>query len=46
MDPEELDRIMSSWDVEVQGKKPHLLYTIPCAFDRRFSIADLALTLL
>jgi hypothetical protein len=46
MDPEELDRIMSSWDVEVQGKKPHLLYTIPCTFDRRFNIAHLALTLL
>lgn len=27
--PEELDRVLTEWDDAV-GKKPHLLYTIPC----------------
>lgn len=31
MVPAELDRIMTEWSVEKQGKKPHMIYTIPCA---------------
>lgn len=28
--PEALDRTLTEWDVAVKGKRPHLLYTIPC----------------
>jgi hypothetical protein len=27
--PEDLDRVLSNWD-EAMGKRPHILYTIPC----------------
>ncbi|WOO77834.1 L-tyrosine:2-oxoglutarate aminotransferase atrD [Vanrija pseudolonga] len=27
--PEDLDRVLTEWDEDKQGKKPHLLYTIP-----------------
>jgi len=27
--PEEMDRILSEWDVRRQGRKPHVLYTVP-----------------
>ncbi len=28
--PEDLDRVLTDWDENVSGRKPHLLYTIPC----------------
>ncbi|WRT70459.1 uncharacterized protein IL334_007457 [Kwoniella shivajii] len=28
--PEDLEQTLSTWDVQTQGRKPHLLYTIPC----------------
>ncbi|KAK4688974.1 hypothetical protein P7C73_g1142, partial [Tremellales sp. Uapishka_1] len=28
--PEDLDNVLSSWREETQGRKPHVLYTIPC----------------
>ncbi|WWC88356.1 uncharacterized protein L201_003266 [Kwoniella dendrophila CBS 6074] len=28
--PEDLERVLSTWDEKTQGRKPHLLYTIPC----------------
>nr|XP_019008024.1 uncharacterized protein I206_07192 [Kwoniella pini CBS 10737]OCF46805.1 hypothetical protein I206_07192 [Kwoniella pini CBS 10737] len=28
--PEDLEKVLSTWDEKVQGRKPHLLYTIPC----------------
>jgi hypothetical protein len=28
--PSELERVLSSWDEGTQGRRPHLLYTIPC----------------
>lgn len=27
--PEDLERVLSTWDTDALGKKPHLLYTIP-----------------
>lgn len=30
MIPEDLERILKLWDAEKQGKKPHVLYTVPC----------------
>ncbi len=27
--PEDLDKVMTTWDSETMGKKPHMLYTIP-----------------
>lgn len=27
--PEELERVMSSWDEQVHGRRPHVLYTVP-----------------
>nr|XP_019051283.1 hypothetical protein I302_01732 [Kwoniella bestiolae CBS 10118]OCF30213.1 hypothetical protein I302_01732 [Kwoniella bestiolae CBS 10118] len=28
--PADLEKVLSTWDEKVQGRKPHLLYTIPC----------------
>ncbi|CAL1705309.1 unnamed protein product [Somion occarium] len=28
--PEELERILSNWNEEQQGRRPHVLYTVPC----------------
>ena len=30
--PEELERILSSWNTRKQGKFPHVLYTVPYGF--------------
>lgn len=30
--PEELERILSSWNPKTQGKRPHVLYTVPYVF--------------
>ena len=27
--PEDLERLLSNWDEESQGKRPHVLYTVP-----------------
>ncbi|KAH7361364.1 pyridoxal phosphate-dependent transferase [Pyrenochaeta sp. MPI-SDFR-AT-0127] len=27
--PDEMDKLLSEWDTEARGRKPHLLYTIP-----------------
>ncbi|THH29080.1 hypothetical protein EUX98_g5108 [Antrodiella citrinella] len=49
--PEELERILSNWDSESQGKRPHVLYTVPCgqnptgstlSLERRQRIYDIA----
>ncbi|KAG1880859.1 pyridoxal phosphate-dependent transferase [Suillus subluteus] len=29
--PSDLERILSNWDEATQGKRPHVLYTIPCS---------------
>ncbi|KAH7920997.1 PLP-dependent transferase [Leucogyrophana mollusca] len=29
--PADMERILSSWDEATQGKRPHVLYTIPCS---------------
>ncbi|OCF33567.1 hypothetical protein I316_04639 [Kwoniella heveanensis BCC8398] len=28
--PEDLEKILATWDEAAQGRKPHILYTIPC----------------
>ncbi|KAK6906722.1 hypothetical protein I203_100709 [Kwoniella mangroviensis CBS 8507] len=28
--PEDLEKVLSTWDERVRGRKPHVLYTIPC----------------
>ncbi|KAI0797535.1 L-tyrosine:2-oxoglutarate aminotransferase [Abortiporus biennis] len=30
MIPEDLERIMSTWDESIRGRKPHVMYTVPC----------------
>ncbi|KAI6094741.1 pyridoxal phosphate-dependent transferase [Pisolithus croceorrhizus] len=49
--PSEMEKILSSWDETLQGKRPHVLYTIPCSqnptgstlpAERRRQIYDLA----
>ena len=30
MIPYDLELVLSTWDEETSGKKPHILYTIPC----------------
>lgn len=27
--PEELERVLSTWNTRIQGKFPHVLYTVP-----------------
>ncbi|EIW74179.1 L-tyrosine:2-oxoglutarate aminotransferase [Coniophora puteana RWD-64-598 SS2] len=29
--PEDLERVMRCWDEKKQGKRPHVLYTVPCS---------------
>lgn len=31
--PEELDIVLGGWDEKTQGRRPHVLYTIPYVFD-------------
>lgn len=49
--PSEMEKILSNWDETLQGKRPHVLYTIPCSqnptgstlpAERRRQIFDLA----
>ncbi|WWD22194.1 hypothetical protein CI109_106685 [Kwoniella shandongensis] len=30
LDPVDFEHVLSSWDETTQGRKPHILYTIPC----------------
>jgi aromatic amino acid aminotransferase I len=30
MIPSDLEAVLSGWDEAVRGRKPHLMYTIPC----------------
>ncbi|KDQ61059.1 hypothetical protein JAAARDRAFT_55779 [Jaapia argillacea MUCL 33604] len=49
--PEEMERILTDWNEAAQGRRPHVLYTIPCgqnptgstlSLDRRQRIYELA----
>ncbi|WVF68081.1 hypothetical protein IAT40_002844 [Kwoniella sp. CBS 6097] len=31
--PEDLEKVLATWDETTQGRKPHILYTIPCGQD-------------
>ncbi|KAK8846884.1 hypothetical protein IAR55_005974 [Kwoniella newhampshirensis] len=42
LDPEDLENVLSGWDEVAQGRKPHLLYTIPCGqrYEAIYAIAQ------
>ncbi|KZT27300.1 PLP-dependent transferase [Neolentinus lepideus HHB14362 ss-1] len=51
MIPEDLERVLRDWDESKRGKRPHVLYTVPCGqnptgstltLDRRKDIYDIA----
>ncbi|EGN97547.1 hypothetical protein SERLA73DRAFT_92692 [Serpula lacrymans var. lacrymans S7.3] len=49
--PADMDKILTNWDERTQGRRPHVLYTVPCSqnptgstlpFERRKSIYEIA----
>lgn len=36
--PSDMERILANWDEASQGKRPHVLYTIPCVVSPRITL--------